>query len=79
MPRGRITALTITLTPEERQTLERWQRATASLVPPSGVPGASWGSPQDTVGLTPHICKGNRDEDCLSGVWSKVRRPFPGR
>ena len=20
--------------------------------------------PQDTVGFTPHICKGNRDEDC---------------
>ncbi len=23
---------------------------------------------QDTVGFTPHICKGNRDEDCYPGV-----------
>lgn len=28
MPRGRKTALTVSLTPEERQTLTAWQRAT---------------------------------------------------
>src|SRR6058998_604215 len=40
-------------------------RVIASLLPPSGVLGGPWVSSQDTVGCTPHICKGNRVE-----VWS---------
>src|SRR5438876_10858854 len=39
-------------------------RVIASLLPPSGVRGGPWVSSQDTVGCTPHICKGNRVEVC---------------
>ena len=40
-------------------------RVIASLLPPFGVLGGPWVSSQDTVGCTPHICKGNRVE-----VWT---------
>src|SRR4029450_3660281 len=39
-------------------------RVIASLLPPSGGLGGPWVSSQDTVGCTPHICKGNRVEVC---------------
>src|SRR5438552_9560627 len=39
-------------------------RVIASLLPPSGVRAGPWVSSQDTVGCTPHICKGNRVEVC---------------
>jgi hypothetical protein len=42
-------------------------RVIASLLPPFGVLGGPWVSSQDTVGCTPHICKGNRVE-----VWEEL-------
>src|SRR5437867_1646701 len=47
----------------------------ASLIPPPGALGVPWVSSQDTVGCTPHIYKGNRDEDCPL-LMQKVSRRF---
>src|SRR4030095_15838630 len=57
-------------------------RVIASLLPPSGVRGGPWVSSQDTVGCTPHICKGNRVEVCevnSGGIWEGNHRDIAVR
>src|SRR5437588_7881555 len=43
-------------------------RVIASRLPASGVRAGPWVSSQDTVGCTPHICKGNRVEVCSANL-----------
>src|SRR5213594_885098 len=54
-------------------------RVIASLLPPSGVRGGPWVSSQDTVGCTPHICKGNRVEVCHVYLPDAIGQLLDGR